>query len=31
VRGELPAGHHLRGQVDHGGQVQPALTGCAGR
>ena len=26
VRGQLPAQHHAGGEVDHGGQVQPALT-----
>ena len=25
-RGELPADHHAGGQVDHGGQVEPALA-----
>ena len=27
VRGELPADDHAGGQVDHGGQVEPALAG----
>jgi hypothetical protein len=27
VGGQLPAHHHPGGQVDHGGQIQPALTG----
>src|SRR3954471_20632615 len=26
--GELPADHHPSGQVDHGGQVEPALAGA---
>jgi hypothetical protein len=31
VRGGLPAHHHAGGQIEDGGQVQPALKRCAGR